>query len=71
MFKSSVDDFGGIKYSVRDIEHEREIARKKEKMLQLFRKMDRNQDSYITMNEWIGFLTKRVSLRLTIEFTIR
>ncbi len=55
-----VDDTGGIKYTVKDIEKEREFERKKEKMIQEFRKIDRNSDQYLTLDEWLAFLRRQV-----------
>ena len=56
-----VDDTGGIKYSVKDIEKEREFEKKKELMMQEFRKIDRDSSDAITLNEWLAFLEKQVS----------
>ena len=55
-----VNDIGSIKYSVREIEKEREFEKKKALIVQQFRKIDRNSDEHLTLEEWIHFLQNQV-----------
>jgi len=54
------DDMGGAKLTVKDIEKQREFEKKKELMTQEFRKVDRNSDAHITLDEWLTFLQTQV-----------
>jgi len=57
---SALDDFGGVKYSVRGIERERELEKKKEKMIEELKVIERNSNDEITLDEWLEFLKKKV-----------
>lgn len=68
MYKSSEsiesprrEDTGGFKYSVKDIEREREIEKKREKMIDEFKAFDRDSDENITLDEWLSFVQQKVS----------
>lgn len=60
MGASGIDDIGGVKYSVKDIEKEREFEKKKQKMIEEFKVIDRDSDEHITLDEWLEFLRKNV-----------
>ena len=55
-----LDNIGGVKYSKKDIEKERELEKKKQKMMEEFKVIDRNSDDEITLYEWLEFLKKKV-----------
>ena len=51
---------GELKFTKDDIEKEREFTRKKDKIIQEFKKVDRNSDEHITMDEWLAFMQLQV-----------
>lgn len=57
---------GELVYTKEDIEKEREYTRKKEKIMMEFKKMDRNADSFISMDEWLRFMQIQVFLSFII-----
>ena len=54
-------------YTVQDIERERDFARKKERIIEEFRKIDRNSDQHITLDEWMLFIQQQVHVSSIIE----
>jgi Ca2+-binding EF-hand superfamily protein len=67
MNASGLDDIGGVKYSVKDIEKEREFEKKKQKMIEEFKVIDRNSDENITLDEWLEFLKTKVLVTLRVS----
>lgn len=57
---ASNEDIGGKRYTVREIQRERKLEKRKEKIIRQFKEVDANLDKYITLEEWLSFLQKQV-----------
>ena len=64
------NELGGVKYSIREIEMEREFERRKQIIINEFNKIDKDSNSYITIDEWLDFLRKKVWIKCIIEFGV-
>lgn len=52
---------GVINLTDEEINKEREFAFKKDKLWQEFRKVDKNSDAHISLEEWLDFAQKQVT----------